>query len=404
MPSLAELRKELAAARTCTDRIFSLFAPDTMYERPIPERHRVIFYLGHLEAFDWNQICRWTLGQPSFHPTFDSLFEAGIDPEVGSAQQDTPADWPLVEEVRAYNAQVRDYVDQALEEAPEEVIHIAIEHRWMHAETTAYILHHASSTGKRSPTLSQSPACPSPEHEMIDIPGGPVTLGQSGQKGFGWDNEFAEHREHVADFAISKYKVTNAQYRQFVEAGGPAPPFWVKRDDRWFLLTMFQEIPLPDDWPVYVSLKEARAYADWAGLSLPTEAQFHRAAFGTPTGEECAYPWGNEAPNGMHGNFNFQHWDPVPVTAYPQGDSAFGVAQLVGNGWEWTSTPFHPFEGFKPYPTYPGYSSRFFDDDHFIVKGGSPTTAACLLRRSFRNWFRQNYPHAHAGFRCVKAT
>jgi len=402
MQSLDEIRKELTAARVCTDHIFSLFKPGTLYERPIPERHRVIFYVGHLEAFDWNQICRWTLGQPSFHATFDSLFEAGIDPEVGSQQADAPADWPSLEEVHQYNHKVREKIDQALEEAPEPVIRMAIEHRWMHAETTAYILHHAPIAGKIPPSCSPSLEGPPPGHALIDIPKGRVTLGR--RDGFGWDNEFGEQQEDVPAFSMSKYKVTNQQYLRFVEEGGPIPPFWIQREGRWFLLTMFEEIPLPDHWPVYVSLNEARAYAQWAGLALPTEAQFHRAAYATTNGEAGEYPWGHEEPHGIHGNFNFQNWNPVPVTAYSHGDSAFGVSQLVGNGWEWTSTPFHPFEGFQPYPTYPGYSARFFDDDHFIVKGGAPTTASCLLRRSFRNWFRQGYPHAHAGFRCVKNT
>lgn len=382
------------------DHIFSLFTPEALYERPLPERHRVIFYVGHVEAFDWNQICRWTLGQSSFHPIFDSLFEAGIDLEVGSTQADVPSDWPSLAEVQRYNTQVREAVDRALDDAPEPIIRMAIEHRWMHAETTAYILHHAPLAGKIPPSCPSPPEGPSPCHTMIDIPEGSVTLGRG--EGFGWDNEFGEHQEDVSAFAMSKYKVTNQQYLQFVEAGGPIPPFWIKRDERWWLLTMFQEIPLPDHWPVYVSLLDARAYAKWAGLALPTETQFHRAAYATLDGEVREYPWGNEGPNGIHGNFDFQHWNPVPVTTYPQGDSAFGVSQLVGNGWEWTSTPFRPFQGFQPYATYPEYSSRFFDDDHFIVKGGSPTTASPLLRRSFRNWFRQGYPHAHAGFRCVK--
>lgn len=402
MPSLTEIRKELSDARGCTDHIFSLFQPQSLYDRPIPERHRVIFYVGHIEAFDWNQICRWTLGQSSFHPTFDSLFEAGIDPEVGSTQVDMPSDWPSLKEVHHYNHKAREAVDRALEDAPEPIIHMAIEHRWMHAETTAYILHHAALDAKRPPSRVELPTCPSPEHGMIEIPGGEVTLGRKVNEGFGWDNEFAEHQEEIPAFAISKYKVTNGQYRQFVEAGGPVPPFWLKREGRWYLQTMFEEIPLPEDWPVYVPLTDAQRYASWVGLALPTEAQFHRAAFGTPTGEECEFPWGNQAPHDGQGNFNFQHWDPVPVTANPEGESCFGVSQLIGNGWEWTLTPFHPFEGFRPYATYPGYSARFFDDDHFIVKGGAPTTASSLLRRSFRNWFRQGYPHAHVGFRCVK--
>jgi len=250
MQSLAEIKKELSAARACTDHIFSLFKPEALYERPLPERHRVIFYVGHLEAFDWNQICRWTLGQPSFHATFDSLFEAGIDPQVGSQQADVPSDWPSLEEVHQYNTKVREEVDQALEEAPEPVIRMAIEHRWMHAETTAYILHHASMSGKTPPSFSPQPESPPPHHTLIDIPEGLVTLGR--REGFGWDNEFGEHQEGVPAFSMSKYKVTNQQYLKFVEEGGPTPPFWIKRGEQWFLLTMFEEIPLPDAWPVYV--------------------------------------------------------------------------------------------------------------------------------------------------------
>jgi formylglycine-generating enzyme required for sulfatase activity len=156
------------------------------------------------------------------------------------------------------------------------------------------------------------------------------------------------------------------------------------------------------DWPVYVTRDEAKAYVEWAGKRLPTEAEFHRAAFGTANGEERLYPWGDSPPDERRGNFDRRGWDPVPVMATPDGDSAFGIAQLVGNGWEWTSTVFHPFPGFKPLSFYPGYSARFFDGDHYVLKGGSSRTAAGLLRRSFRNWFRPNYPYVYAGFRCVE--
>ncbi len=166
---------------------------------------------------------------------------------------------------------------------------------------------------------------------------------------------------------------------------------------------MFHDVPLPLQWPVYVTHRQAETYAEWKGLVLPTEAQFYRAAYGTPCGVDQKFPWGDESScAAAYANVDFQAWDPVPVTSNSQGTSAFGVAQLVGNGWEWTSTLFHPFEGFNPLPTYPGYSARFFEEDHFVVKGGGPQTARRLLRRSFRNWFRQDYPHAHTGFRCAK--
>ena len=91
--------------------------------------------------------------------------------------------------------------------------------------------------------------------------------------------------------------------------------------------------------------------------------------------------------------------DPVPVGSFPRGQSAWGVHDLVGNGWEWTGSVFEGFPGFAPLPTYPLYSADFFDGKHWVMKGASPTTAKELVRRSFRNWFRGNYPYVYAKFR-----
>ncbi len=399
----SSLQQELEQARSLTDRLFAMVSPRAVYARPIPERHRLIFYLGHLEAFDWNQLCRWTLGKPSFHSSFDQLFEAGIDPAVGTASTDMPSDWPTVKEVQGYNFRVRQEVDRVLEQVSDEMIHVIIEHRLMHVETTAYLLQHLDFTEKQDPFSSRlSYDDHLPTEEMVKIPEGCARLGRCKEEGFGWDNEFNNHEVFVPEFAISRYKITNAQYQAFVKAGGEPPALWKRQGQNWFLRTMFCDVPLPLSWPVYVTRQQAQAYATWKGWSLPTEAQFHRAAYGTPVGIEQEFPWGDWAVRRDYGNFDCHAWDPVPVTEHPQGASAFGVAQMVGNGWEWTSTLFRPFEGFNPLPTYPGYSARFFDQDHYVVKGGGPQTARTLLRRSFRNWFRQDYPYAHTGFRCVK--
>jgi formylglycine-generating enzyme required for sulfatase activity len=164
---------------------------------------------------------------------------------------------------------------------------------------------------------------------------------------------------------------------------------------------MFARVPLPHAWPVYVTWAEARAYAAWRGLRLPTEAQFHRAAFGTPAGVERPYPWGETLGAVPPGNVDFRRWDPEPAGAHPEGASAFGVHDLAGNGWEWTGTVFGPFAGFRPLPSYPEYSADFFDGQHFVMKGASPLTARGLVRRGFRNWFRPRYPFVYAGFRCA---
>lgn len=382
------LRDRLEAARSQTDALFDLLEPGAIYERPVSQRHRLLFYLGHLEAFDWNQICRGALGLPSFHPEFDKLFEFGIDPEPGAAPLDTPADWPSVSEVNRYRQEIRRQLDSTLADAPEQRVRVALEHRLMHAETLAYLFHnlpYESKSGVREAHTSG----PTPANPMIRIPAGSVTLGQAPGR-FGWDNEFPQHTAGVPEFSVSKYKVTNGEYLRFVEAGADAPHFWTRQNGQWFYRGMFEPIPLPLDWPVWVMQKEAASYASWAGHSLITEAQFHRAAADAPEDSDAA------------GNFDFRHWNPVPVTAYPEGDSRYGVSQLVGNGWEWTSTPFTPFDGFQPFPFYPGYSQNFFDHAHFVMKGASPRTAACFLRRSFRNWFRADYPYVYAGFRLVQ--
>ncbi len=402
MTSRTHLVQALRVARARTDELFAMVRADSFYERPIPERHRPIFYLGHLEAFDWNQLAQGVLGLAPFHASFDRLFAFGIDPPVGQSPDDKASDWPSVNEVIAYNQQVRRTLDDVLDRAPEPMLHVAVEHRLMHAETFAYILHHTPPDRKTVPPATPQLSGPAPVHAMIAIPEGTAALGRRRDDGFGWDNEFDGHTAFVPSFAISTHKVTNGQYLEFVQDGAAPPPFWTKRGEQWHWRAMGGDIPLPLDWPVYVTWMQALNYAQWAGKALPSETQFHRSAYGTPNGEERSYPWGEDPPDERRGNFDFRRWDPVPVAATPLGDSAFGVSQLVGNGWEWTSTVFRPFPGFQPFPFYPGYSAPFFDGAHYVLKGASPRTAARLLRRSFRNWFRPRYPYVYATFRLVE--
>lgn len=402
MTPRTHLVQALREARARTDAMFAMVRPDALYDRPIPERHRIIFYLGHLEAFDWNQIGDGALGLAPFHASFDKLFAFGIDPSSCQLPDDKASDWPAAAEVVRYNQQVRLSLNAVLDRVPEPLLHVAIEHRLMHAETFAYLLHNAPPDRKTVPPTTHQVPGPEPLHGMIEIPEGTATLGRPSSDGFGWDNEFDAHQVHVPAFAISKHKITNGQYLEFVRDGAAPPPFWTKRDVQWYWRAMDGDIPLPLDWPVYATWEQALAYAQWAGKALPTEAQFHRAAYGGSNGVERSNPWGEAPPDERHGNFAFRRWDPLPVTATPLGDSAFGVSQLVGNGWEWTATVFRPFPGFRPFPFYPGYSAPFFDGAHYLMKGASPQTAARLLRRSFRNWFRPTYPYAYAGFRCVE--
>lgn len=398
----AALAKQLALARAESDRLFSVLTEEAIYHRPISQRHRVVFYIGHLDGFDSIQICREGLGLKSPDLALDDLFQAGIDPDSSQLPADLPADWPSLDRVRAYVTACRNHVDRHLDSAPEDTLYMALEHRQMHLETLAYMFHNFS-YDKKVPNYQHHVTNGSaPAVSWCAIPAGEAVLGKPEDDSFGWDNEYLQHRAQVPSFRIQKHSVTNGDYLKHVQDGAPAPHFWTLRNGSYFLRGMFNEIPLPLDWPVYVSQQEASEYASSLGKQLPSEAQFHRAAYGTHSGHVREYPWGNNEPDASYGNFDFRRWDPESVTAAPAGDSDFGVSQLVGNGWQWTSTVFAPFGGFTPRATYPGYSSNFFDGQHFVIKGGSSRTAARLLRPSFRNWFRPDYPYVYATFRCVE--
>jgi formylglycine-generating enzyme required for sulfatase activity len=232
----------------------------------------------------------------------------------------------------------------------------------------------------------------------VAIAAGDAMLGQDPSE-FGWDNEFPQHNVTVDAFEIARHKLTNGEYERFVAQGGTAPHFWHHRDGGWWLRRMFDEIPLPLDAPVYLTQQQAVAYAAWSGTRLPTEAEWQFAAYGA---EARRYPWGDAEPDASRANLEFVDWDPLPVTAHPTSATPQGLEQMVGNGWEWTATPFAGFDGFSPRPYYPGYSANFFDGAHYVMKGASPRTARRLARPSFRNWFRAEYPYAYATARLAR--
>lgn len=454
---VARYRRNRARSKALFD---LLAAEEVFYRRPIALRHPFIFYMGHVPAFSFTTLVRRALGGPALDPGLETLFERGIDPPTepspgapeqhGRAASDDAserASWPDLSRVRDFAAEADAHVLQALEEADldrpghpfldrGEAALVILEHEEMHQETLLYMMRRLDDAQKRRPhgplalagagalAGQRAPAeGATPRQEWIDIPAGRATLGVDRVAvRFAWDNECPAHRVPVPAFAIERHDVTNAAFMEFVEAGGYGerrfwrdddwswvqrerirhPLFWESRHGSWFWRGMFERLPLEEAGPVFVTHAEASAYARWRGARLPTEAEFQRAAYGAPDGGERPYPWGEAPPDASRGVFDFASFDPAPAGSHPQGRSAWGVDDLVGNGWEWTTTPFAPFPGFAPRPSYPQYSADFFDGAHCVMKGASPATAATLLRPSFRNWFRPRYPYVYATFRCAK--
>jgi len=417
-PSLdrRELRLRYLGNRNRSAELFALLDPSVYYERPIALRHPIVFYEGHLPAFSFLKLVREALGREQVDADLERLFERGIDPaSLTDAGRHARATWPERRRVQAFGASCDAAVLQALAGAPiddaalspllerAQAAFTILEHEEMHHETLLYMMHRVPLSKKR--TRGRSGAFVEREPlatGRVAIPAGIATLGARRDAiAFGWDNEFEESAVSVGAFEIDVNDVTNGEWLEFVRAGGPVPSFWVERDGGYRLLGMFEEMPLPLTWPAYVTSAQARTYAAWRGARLPTEAEYHRAAFGTPDGAERAFPWGDEPPTAKHGNFDFRRFDPEPVGINAAGASAFGVYDLIGNGWEWTSTEFAPLPGFVPMASYPQYSADFFDGQHFIVKGASPVTNRNHVRRSFRNWYRAEYPYVYATFRTV---
>jgi ergothioneine biosynthesis protein EgtB len=417
--------------------MFELLHDGAYYERPIPFRNPVVFYEGHLPAFSVNTLIKKGLGRVGVDEHLERIFERGIDPETeATAVARGKPTWPSRNEVRAFseaadrllvdalgNAELEQKEHPLLEDA--QAVWAILEHEEMHQETLAYMWHQLPYELKRKPAdyVTALPALSTPSvQERVRVPQGVCTVGTDRTAfGFGWDNELPARDVYVDGFTIDTQNVTNADYLEFVHAGGyrnpswwrPAdwawvqdhgivhPFFWREQNGDWYWHGMFEQVLLPPDWPVYVTWAEARAFVRWRGRRLPTEAEYIRSAYGTPDGHQCRLPWGDMDRGQTLGNFGFERWDPVMVGSYSESASAFGVHDLVGNGWEWTSDVFGPFEGFTEMASYPEYSTDFFDGDHFVMKGASPVTATGLVRSGFRNWFRPRYPYMYATFRCV---
>ena len=432
----ASLLDRFDRARRFTATLFDLVTDEAYYQRPIALRNPIVFYEGHISAFAVNALLKAALGQHGIDDELERLFARGIDPEDETALGGGAAAWPSRDRVRRFVAEADRRLRHALQHDDlvrpghrlldrAEAVYTALEHEELHQETLHYIWHRLPASAKRVPAGWQPPADgPVPPRRRMAVDAGRATLGVVRDAvPFGWDNEMPALQVDVPAFVIDQHDVTNAEYLEFVNAGGygrealwtpeawawreresiERPMFWDRTGEGWTWRTMFGPVPLPLAWPVYVSHAEAEAFLRWRGDRLPTEAEYHRAAFGTQSGEQRCFPWGDEPPDATRGNFGNARFDPVVVGAYPSGVSAWGVHDLIGNGWEWTSTPFAPFPGFAAMASYPEYSADFFDGKHLVMKGASPATPVATIRRSFRNWFRPHYPYVYATFRGVRS-
>jgi 5-histidylcysteine sulfoxide synthase/putative 4-mercaptohistidine N1-methyltranferase len=417
------------------DSLFDCLADErAWFTKAIPLRHPLIFYYGHTAAFFINKLLAEGLIDRRIDPEIEAMVAIGVDEMSWDDLDEKNYAWPSVAGLRAYRAKVRDLVSSVIAdlpislpitwESPAWVILMGIEHERIHLETSSVLIRQLPLAWVRP--QAHWPACPSRRHEPAAVPvnslialaGGRIVLGKRDAT-YGWDNEYGSETVDLAPFHASQFLVSNAEYLDFVEAGGYLdarfwtdegwawrsysqaimPTFWRGRTDHPMglkLRLMTEEVSMPWDWPVEVNALEAHAFCAWKAadlgrpVQLPTEAEWAHLRARVPTDQ----PDWDAAP----GNINLEYWaSSCPIDEFPQGD---GFYDIIGNVWQWTRTPINGYDGFKVHPRYDDFSTPTFDGKHDLIKGGSWISTGNEAIASARYAFRRHF-FQHAGLRYV---
>jgi ergothioneine biosynthesis protein EgtB len=327
---------------------------------------------------------------------------------------------PTAEEVYRYRAFIDERVAQLLEESDEErlrqvapLLVLGLHHEQQHQELLLTDIKHLFGCNPLRPAYQEKP--PGAEASASNGSGaaapswtsyrpGLRQIGHDGT-GFAFDNETPRHKTYLHAFRLASRLATNGEYLAFMAAGGyqrpefwlsdgwaargthqwDTPLYWEKRQGHWWTLTLGGMRPLHEAEPVcHVSYYEADAFARWSGARLPTEAEWETAA------EPCA----------VAGNFlDSGHLQPVPVTTLP---GATSQAQLFGDVWEWTASPYSPYPGYRPAPGALGEYNGKFMCNQMVLRGGSCVTPPGHIRRTYRNFFPPEARWQFTGFRLAR--
>ncbi|ORW11893.1 ergothioneine biosynthesis protein EgtB [Mycobacterium kyorinense] len=422
MTSRETLARGLARARERTLRLVD-FDDAELHRQYDPLMSPLVWDLAHIGQQEELWLLRG--GDPTrpglLPPGVDGLYDAFLHSRASRA------DLPLLSptEARKYCRTVRSAALDALDALPDEpdadfVFAMVISHENQHDETMLQALNLRTGAPLLGSGAELPPGRPDVAGTSVLVPGGPFVLGvDAASEPYSLDNERPAHVVDVPAFRIGRVPVTNGEWRQFIDecgytdkrwwsergwehrqrAGLTAPQFWNPDGTR----TRFGHVEhIPPGEPVqHVTYFEAEAYASWAGARLPTEIEWEKACAWDPAaGARRRYPWGSEEPSAAHANLGGDALRPAPVGAYPAGASAYGVEQMLGDVWEWTTSTLQPWPGFTPM-IYQRYSQPFFGGDYRVLRGGSWAVEPGILRPSFRNWDHPIRRQIFSGVRLV---
>ena len=332
---------------------------------------------------------------------------------------------PTVDEILEYfdaiTDRVRKVISKPLGKDIAYLFTMAIHHECQHQELLVYDLQHLLGEQYRPPQRKQPETPTNIEKNSIKIDGGLYSMGYSGND-YCYDIELPEHKTYLNDFKIDNFLVSNREFLDFMNDGGYedysfwlsdgwdavkennwiAPMYWEKEEDVWFTRDFAGKRKInPDEAVCHVSFYEAAAYCKWAGKRLPTEAEWEKAALWNEEKQtKTDFPWGNERPTAELANLLESNvWNCSTVGAYEKGKSRYGCYQMIGDVWEWTSSEFVGYPGFKS--GFDEYNDKWFTNQK-VLRGGSFGTPEKSIRGSYRNFFRLNERWLISGFRCAE--
>jgi iron(II)-dependent oxidoreductase len=368
----------------------------------------LVWDLGHIASFEDLWLAHRHGGLPLLRADLAEVYDAFETPRAERGQL------PYLRRAEAeeYLEAVRERVRRLGLQGDEPVAELVARHERQHAETMLQTLALAALPGWRAPGADTgTPPRPAETGarrcsglELIELPATRFALG-AGTEGFAYDNERPQHHVEVDAFAIGKVPVTNGDWLTFIEDGGYRDPRWwstegwewrrrehIERPLAWLgggrerRLTGVGEL-IPESPVVHVSYYEAEAFARSRGLRLPTEAEWELAAtFDHADAVKRTWPWGEDAPSGARANLiESANFAPLAAGALDAGAAPCGALGMIGDVWEWTSSEFHGYPGFRADP-YPEYSEVFFGPSYRVLRGGSFATSALVATPAFRNW------------------
>ncbi|MEM6161458.1 5-histidylcysteine sulfoxide synthase [Erwinia sp. P6884] len=419
---------------TLYERLFDCLTDEqAYYTKAIPLRHPLIFYFGHTATFYINKLMAGGLIAERVNDDLEAMMAIGVDEMSWDDLDNSHYPWPSLAAVRDYRGSVRLLVENFIKEmplslpiqwdSPAWVILMGIEHERIHLETSSVLIRQLPIEWVKP--QPQWPVCPDarrdrstvPPNKLLSVAGARLKQGKTDDT-YGWDNEYGTLSLDVGPFEASQMLASNAEFFEFVAAGGyhdkrwwdeeglgwrnfaaaTMPTFWrgsADRPEELKLRLMTEEVAMPWDWPVEVNQLEAAAFCRWKAESTGKSVQLPSEAEWLLLREQVEgdQPEWDVAP----GNINLAWWaSSCPVDRFAHGD----FFDLIGNVWQWTTTPVNGLEGFKVHPLYDDFSTPTFDGKHALIKGGSWISTGNEALKSARYAFRRHF-FQHAGFRYV---